>query len=228
MKKVLFLGVLLALLTACGSDDDDPVPALSVSTGEVTLEAGDVETTIDVKANSTWNVSSAATDWCTVSPASGTNDGQFTIKVTANPDMQDRSTTVTVKSPTLEKVITVKQDPASLESLLEGKWILKDQTGPEPAFDVMIGITLELNADKSAVAVIDRNVTPELHIGTLEGIWSISGQTLTLSSTIMDIPTNITFEIGQVSADTFQSSMKISIPGLLPADGLPVIINREK
>ena len=159
MKKVLFLGVLLALLTACGSDDDDPVPALSVSTGEVTLEAGDVETTIDVKANSTWNVSSAATDWCTVSPASGTNDGQFTIKVTANPDMQDRSTTVTVKSPTLEKVITVKQDPASLESLLEGKWILDKQTSPEPAFDVMVGITLELNADKSAVAVIDRYVT---------------------------------------------------------------------
>ena len=142
--------------------------------------------------------------------------------------MQDRSTTVTVKSPTLEKVITVKQDPASLESLLEGKWILDKQTSPEPAFDVMVGITLELNADKSAVAVIDRYVTPELHIGTLEGTWDISGQTLTLSSTIMNIPANIPFEISQMATDTFQSAMKISIPGQLPADGLPVIINRVK
>ena len=31
-----------------------------------------------------------------------------------------------------------------------------------------------------------------------------------------------------MATDTFQSAMKISIPGLLPADGLPVIINRVK
>lgn len=228
MKKVLFLGVLLALLTACGSDDDDPTPALNVSTGEVILEVENAETTIDVKSNVAWSAVSAATDWCTVSPASGSNDGKLTIKATTNPDMKERSTTVTVKSSTLEKVITVKQDPASLESLLKGKWILDDQTSNEPAFDVMEGLTLELKDDKSAVAVINKYVTPELEIKTLEGTWSVSGQTLTLSSTLMELPVNITFEIGQVTADSFQSAMKINLPGLLPADGLPVIINRVK
>ena len=92
----------------------------------------------------------------------------------------------------------------------------------------MEGLTLELKDDKSAVAVINKYVTPELEIKTLEGTWSISGQTLTLSSTLMELPVNITFEIGQVTADSFQSAMKINLPGLLPADGLPVIINRVK
>ncbi|GEM_PF-3467857 len=231
MKKVLFLCVLLSSLSfiACG-DDDDPKPELDVAKGEVPFEAAAGETTVNVTSNTDWTATSDATDWCTVTPPSGTNNGTITIKVTANPEMRDRSATVTVKSTTLEKKITVKQDPASLEALLVGEWEIIDQTHPEPAFDVMEGITFEFNADKTAVAVIDRILTPELpEIGTLEGTWSVSGMVLTFSSEIVaGLPIAITCEIDNISADAFTCTMKTSMPGLLPPDGLPIVVEKVK
>ncbi|MCL2572716.1 MAG: InlB B-repeat-containing protein [Defluviitaleaceae bacterium] len=51
---------------------------------------------ISVTSNRAWSVSSNATSWLTVSPASGSNNGSFTINATANAGANSRSGTITV------------------------------------------------------------------------------------------------------------------------------------
>ncbi len=229
MKKLLFLGVLLSLLMVACGDDDDPDPTLNVSKNEVTVESGATELTIDVTSNTGWSATSSATDWCTVTPSSGTNNGQITIKVTQNPDIKDRSTTVIVKSETIERTINVKQDPASRETVIVGNWVIDDQTSPEPAFDIVEGIVFELKESKDAIVIIERQLTPELPvIETLNGTWAMSGDNVTFTSELLGFPFTITLEITQFGADTFACSMKTNMPGLLPADGLPVVISRQE
>lgn len=226
MKKILFLGVLLSfsLLIACG-DDDDPDPVLNV-TDEVELDGGVDEEIVNITSNISWTAESADT-WCTVNPPSGTNDGKLTIKVEANPDMKDRSTTVTVKSATIERKITVKQNPASMEALLVGDWEITDQTHEEPAFDIVVGIIFELKEDKSAVAIIERQLTPELpNIDKLEGTWELEGMKVTFASKLMENDFGITLEIKEFGTNAFEGTMTTTQPGLLPADGLPVIVER--
>lgn len=227
MKKVLFLAVaLVTFFVSCGSDDDDPTPFMGVSTNKVELtDANAKDVNVDVKSNIQWTAVSAATDWCTVTPASGTNNGQITIKITANPDMTPRATKVTVKGTGFEEIIDVSQEGTSLEAVLEGKWLLADQTTGDPNWDFIEGLTLELKADKSAVAVVNLEIQEGVFVDKIEGTWSISGQTLTLNSTMMGLPVNITFAIAQVTTDAIQCTMNMSL-NLLPAAGLPIIMTR--
>ncbi|MCL2572132.1 MAG: InlB B-repeat-containing protein [Defluviitaleaceae bacterium] len=51
---------------------------------------------VNVFSNRAWNVSSNATSWLTVSPASGSNNGSFTINATANTGANSRTGTITV------------------------------------------------------------------------------------------------------------------------------------
>jgi len=54
--------------------------------------------TVSVTSNRAWNVSSNA-NWLTVTPASGTNNGSFTINATANNGTASRTGTITVTAP---------------------------------------------------------------------------------------------------------------------------------
>jgi len=55
-------------------------------------------TTINVTSNTSWKVASSDTSWLTVSPASGSGNGPFTITATANGSATERTGTVTVKT----------------------------------------------------------------------------------------------------------------------------------
>jgi len=55
--------------------------------------------TVSVTSNTNWNVSSNATSWLTVTPGSGSNNGSFTIRATANASSNPRSGAVTVTAP---------------------------------------------------------------------------------------------------------------------------------
>lgn len=66
--------------------------------------------TFDITSNTNWRVSSDA-DWVKVSPSSGSNDGTVTVTVTDNPDLKQRTATITVKGTDVEScTISVTQE----------------------------------------------------------------------------------------------------------------------
>lgn len=88
---------------------------LEVDKKSLPVEAAGTVTpvTVNVTSNLAWSVNSGA-EWCTVSPASGENDGSFTVTVSENASSESRSADVTVVSAdgTISRNIAVIQSPA--------------------------------------------------------------------------------------------------------------------
>lgn len=115
-------------LCRCTKEDEkkDPTPAtpatsLTVSPTNLSFSCLSGEEKVTVTANSSWTVSSDQS-WCTVSPASGSNNGTLTVKVGANTQASDRKATVTVTSGTGTTAVTktiavtqLKKDVFSIE-----------------------------------------------------------------------------------------------------------------
>jgi uncharacterized protein (TIGR02145 family) len=88
-----------------------------LSVDKVTIPATVTAATyaVAVTSNGTWTaaVNSAATAWCTASPAAGTGNGTVTVSVTANSATVTRAATVTVTAGTLTKQVVVTQAAAA-------------------------------------------------------------------------------------------------------------------
>ena len=69
---------------------------LTLSKSSVSVDAAGGNVTVDVTSNDSWTATSDA-DWCTLSGASGKNNGSITIKTSANPTVASRTAVVTVK-----------------------------------------------------------------------------------------------------------------------------------
>jgi predicted Zn-dependent protease len=68
---------------------------------------------IRVTSNSSWNASSNATGWLTVSSGSGSGNGQFTLSTTVNTTSSTRSGTITITGGGQTRTISVIQAPSS-------------------------------------------------------------------------------------------------------------------
>lgn len=64
---------------------------------------------IKVMSNVDWTVSSNA-NWCEVSPEAGSHNGEVTVTVQENDTMHERIAEVTIKSETITRVVTIKQE----------------------------------------------------------------------------------------------------------------------
>ncbi|GAP71671.1 hypothetical protein SAMD00024442_16_22 [Candidatus Symbiothrix dinenymphae] len=81
----------------------------------LTLDKTSISATYDgdtysvaVTSNGRWTATSDAA-WCTLTPASGTNNGTITVNVTENTTTDSRSATITVTSGSLTQQVTVTQ-----------------------------------------------------------------------------------------------------------------------
>jgi uncharacterized protein (TIGR02145 family) len=84
---------------------------ISPSSITATYNAGDY--TIAVTSNATWTatLNASAAAWCTVSPPSGTGNGQVTVSVAANPTVGvERSATLTFTLGTFTRTVPVIQE----------------------------------------------------------------------------------------------------------------------
>ena len=81
--------------------------ALSTATGSAGEAAGSAS--VGVTSNVSWTASSNATSWCTVTPASGSNNGTLSINYTANTTITSRSATVTVTGGGITKTYLLTQ-----------------------------------------------------------------------------------------------------------------------
>jgi len=75
----------------------------------VPYQAGTTE--YDVKSNVTWFVAENC-DWFTLTPAVGSNDGQFTVSYAANPSRTERICEITVSGGGLTRKVQIVQAPA--------------------------------------------------------------------------------------------------------------------
>ena len=112
------------ILTQSGNT---PTLTLSAATGSVASPAG--STTVGVIANVFWTAVSNAT-WCTVTPASGTNDGSLNVVYEVNNLSISRSATITVSNGTISRTYVLTQSGAQGPSCTDGI-----QNGQETGID---------------------------------------------------------------------------------------------
>ena len=83
-------------------------PYLTVDKSSLSFDYSGSSSTFSISSNVSWTVTSSAT-WCTVSPASGSNNGTVTVKVSENTTTADRSATITVTGGGITRTISVTQ-----------------------------------------------------------------------------------------------------------------------
>ena len=101
------IGILTVKVT---QNEANAAISLDTSTMEFTSSSG--EQAFKVTANTSWSVSSDQT-WCSVSPASGSNNGSVTVKVSENTQISARTATITVKTDAGIRTVSVTQNGAS-------------------------------------------------------------------------------------------------------------------
>ena len=95
-----------------------PAPSLEVSPTLLSFHENGGSQSVTVTSNQAWSISSNQA-WVSVSPASGTNDGSFTVSVKSNTSQQPRTASITVTSGGLSKTITINQVAALPDPVLE-------------------------------------------------------------------------------------------------------------
>jgi hypothetical protein len=105
------------LITACSSSSDEPTPTtnvtFTVTPDPVTVEATAGSTEISVLATADWSIESNA-DWCTVFPTGGVKNEttKITVKYTALSGIDARTATLTLRSGSSTKAVSLTQNPA--------------------------------------------------------------------------------------------------------------------
>ena len=95
MKKILlFLSLALGTVCLWSCQEEDP-PFIFIEQESVVTDSEPYKTTVIVKSNVDWTVSSQA-DWCTVYGEKGSYRGSFELVVDRNTTIEDRTTTIIV------------------------------------------------------------------------------------------------------------------------------------
>jgi len=95
-----------------------PAAAANLSIGQTTWSAPTTasNTNVAITSNIQWTASSNATSWLTITPASGSNNGNITLNATANTGTTTRTGIVTITGGGQTREITVTQQaPASTQ-----------------------------------------------------------------------------------------------------------------
>ncbi|GHT19815.1 hypothetical protein AGMMS4957_04940 [Bacteroidia bacterium] len=102
------MGMAGAVFTSC--DKDDLKSALLVEPATVSATAAAETYPVAVTSNSTWTATvSSGSEWCTISPTEGIDNGTITVSVAANGTASTRSATVTLSAGAFTKTVTVTQ-----------------------------------------------------------------------------------------------------------------------
>ena len=90
---------------------------ISLDTNSLEFTSAGGSKTFKITTNTSWTVESDQA-WCSVSPASGKNDGTITVKLTENTSVSERTAMVTVKSDVGDQTVKVIQGGAEAELTL--------------------------------------------------------------------------------------------------------------
>lgn len=146
MKDIIrqyFMGVSLLLAiffytTACSGNDNPVTPEIIPAKTEMNFSKTGGTEALHIKSNVALDVKSNDESWCRVAPASSTSDAvyKYTVTVDANPNTDDRSTTITVKGGTITQTINVVQTAA--DGLIVTPTTFNDITGEGTQIEVKL------------------------------------------------------------------------------------------
>ncbi|SFK53764.1 Aryl-phospho-beta-D-glucosidase BglC, GH1 family [Porphyromonadaceae bacterium KH3CP3RA] len=168
-----FMGVSLLLAiffyaTACSGNDEPVAPEIIPAKSEMTFSKTGGTETLSVKSNVALEVKSNDESWCRVAPASSASGAvyKYTVTVDANPDTDDRSTTITVKGGNITQTINVVQTAA--DGLIVTPTTFNDITGEGTQIEVRLttnsAVTITCNDSwiteiSSRAAMTERTLT---------------------------------------------------------------------
>lgn len=224
MKKVLLPVLVLLVAFAC-SKDEPAVPALDVSPKIIEKDAAEVVVDVHVTSNVDWSAATPASDWISISPASGSGNGTIKVTLAANESLNPRTGKITVKGEGKEEVIEVEQEGASKEAFfIDSKWEMVSQNSGEEGYDDLVGTILELNSDKSAVAILDIDMDG-VQITSVEGTWNFDGDKLKIEAMLGELPLDLIFDITEVTDTGMTCQMGVNVQ-LLPQEGIEVVFKK--
>jgi hypothetical protein len=129
--------------------------SLTVALESLTFATTGGEKTVDVTSNYKWNVTSDAA-WLTLTPASGTGNGQLKIKAAENTATTSRNGNITVTGCGTSKTITVAQEGCSLS--IDNTKIRFDVNGnptPKRSFQISSNSNWSVSKDSPWIKVSD-------------------------------------------------------------------------
>lgn len=117
MKKlfIYFLGTITYLvglfLGACSDEDDAGAPYLKISKEELTFGKHESEALLYIQSNVAYEVSSDASDWCSVVQQTSTSQktAKYLVHVTENPNTENRTAVITIKGAEVNGSVKVVQ-----------------------------------------------------------------------------------------------------------------------
>ena len=111
MKKFLLYSLLVLNAVFFWSCQEEEPPFILIEEESVVTSSDPYKTTVVVKSNVNWTVSSNA-DWCTVYGEKGSYKGSFELVIDRNTTIDDRNTTIVVSGGGKTAVIAVMQTSA--------------------------------------------------------------------------------------------------------------------
>lgn len=117
MKKlfIYFLGAITCLVSlflgACSDEDDTGAPYLKISKEELTFGKHESEALLYIQSNVAYEVSSDASDWCSVVQQASTSQktAKYLVHVTENPNTENRTAVITIKGAEVNGSVKVVQ-----------------------------------------------------------------------------------------------------------------------
>lgn len=209
MKKlfIYFLGAITCLvglfLGACSDEDDAGTPYLKISKEELTFGKHESEALLYIQSNVAYEVSSDASDWCSVVQQTSTSQktAKYLVHVTENPNTENRTAVITIKGAEVNGSVKVVQTANDYLLVAQHAYDLPGEGGE---FVVEMQTTgdcqVEIDADwiqrvetravetRTETFVADANATGDVRTATIVFTLDDLTESVTVTQQVLSVP----------------------------------------
>lgn len=209
MKKlfVYFLGAITCLVSlflgACSDEDDTGAPYLKISKEELTFGKHESEALLYIQSNVAYEVSSDASDWCSVVQQTSTSQktAKYLVHVTENPNTENRTAVITIKGAEVNGSVKVVQTANDYLLVVQHTYDLSGEGGE---FVVEMQTTgdcqVEIDADwiqrletravetRTETFVADANATGDVRTATIVFTLDDLTESVTVTQQALSVP----------------------------------------
>lgn len=209
MKKlfIYFLGAITCLVSlflgACSDEDDAGAPYLKISKEELTFGKHESEALLYIQSNVAYEVSSDASDWCSVVQQTSTSQktAKYLVHVTENPNTENRTAVITIKGAEVNGSVKVIQTANDYLLVSQHAYDLSGEGGE---FVVEMQTTgdcqVEIDADwiqrvetravetRTETFVADANATGDVRTATIVFTLDDLTESVTVTQQVLSVP----------------------------------------
>lgn len=209
MKKlfIYFLGAITCLVSlflgACSDEDDTGAPYLKISKEELTFGKHESEALLYIQSNVAYEVSSDASDWCSVVQQTSTSQktAKYLVHVTENPNTENRTAVITIKGAEVNGSVKVIQTANDYLLVSQHAYDLSGEGGE---FVVEMQTTgdcqVEIDADwiqrvetravetRTETFVADANATGDVRTATIVFTLDDLTESVTVTQQVLSVP----------------------------------------